>query len=104
MIAVTVCIHKVLYWFVRNLFEPFDYLIYWRTFEKITEDVVERPEQIKELCEIIGEYEIVRAMAKSMQAGAGEVPGVRSLSGGLSGRAGQSGVPQRARALRRTSE
>ena len=58
---------------------PFDYLIYCRTFEKITEDVAERPDRVKELCEIIGEYEIVRAMAKCMEAGAGEVPGAENI-------------------------
>jgi uroporphyrinogen-III decarboxylase len=66
---------------------PLDYLIYCRTFGKITEDVTERPEQVKALCEIIGEYEIMRAMAKCMQAGAGEVPGAENifLQMGLSG-------------------
>jgi len=65
----------------------FDYLIYLRTFEKITEDVSERPEQIKALSKIIAEYEIMRAMDKCMQAGAGEVPGAENifLQMGLSG-------------------
>lgn len=58
---------------------PFDYLIYWRTFEGITSDVVERPEEVKAACEIIGEYEIVRAMHKCTQAGAGEVPGAENI-------------------------
>ena len=65
----------------------FDYLIYWRTFEKIAEDVAERPEQIKALSKIVAEYEIMRAMDKCMQAGAGEVPGAENifLQMGLSG-------------------
>jgi uroporphyrinogen-III decarboxylase len=58
---------------------PFDYLIYWRTFEGITADVVERPDEVKALCEIIAEYEIVRAMHKCTQAGAGEVPGAENI-------------------------
>lgn len=65
----------------------FDYLIYLRTFEKIAEDVAERPEQIKALSKVIAEYEITRAMAKCMQAGAGEIPGAENifLQMGLSG-------------------
>ena len=58
---------------------PFDYLIFYRTFPLMAEDVVERPDQVKEVCELIAEYEITRAMHKCMIAGAGEVPGAENI-------------------------
>lgn len=58
---------------------PFDYVISYRTFPKIADDVIEQPEKIKEICKIIGEYEIMRAMHKCMMAGAGEVPGAEKI-------------------------
>jgi hypothetical protein len=58
---------------------PFDALIHYRTFELITEDVIERPEQVKRFCERFGEYEITRAMERCMVAGAGEIPGAEKI-------------------------
>ena len=54
---------------------PFDALISYRTFEGMVEDVIDRPELVKEACRLLGEYEIVGAMRRCMVAGAGEIPG-----------------------------
>lgn len=54
---------------------PFDALISYRTFEGMVEDVIDRPELVKETCRLLGEYEIVGAMRRCMAAGAGEIPG-----------------------------
>jgi uroporphyrinogen-III decarboxylase len=58
---------------------PFDALIHYRTFEGITEDVVERPEKVKRVCEVLGQYEIMNAMRRCMVAGAGAVPGAEKI-------------------------
>jgi uroporphyrinogen-III decarboxylase len=58
---------------------PFDALIHYRTFELITEDVIERPEKVKQVCEVLGRYEILNAMGRCMVAGAGEVPGAEKI-------------------------
>jgi len=58
---------------------PFDALISYRTFELVTEDVVERPDRVKEFCERFGKYEIFRAMDRCMIAGAGKVPGAEKI-------------------------
>jgi hypothetical protein len=62
---------------------PFDELINYRTFEMISEDVVERSDLIKKVCELYGKYEIYRAMDRCMIAGAGEIPGAEKIFLGI---------------------
>jgi uroporphyrinogen decarboxylase len=58
---------------------PFDLFLYYRTFENFIIDVFEKPELVKEMCELVLDYEIVRAMRKAMIMGAGEVPGADTI-------------------------
>ena len=58
---------------------PFDSIICYRTFPLVANDVVERPEKILQLCDRIADYEIIRAMAKCMDFGAGVVPGAERI-------------------------
>jgi uroporphyrinogen-III decarboxylase len=58
---------------------PFDVLVGYRTFELIAEDLMERPDKVKETCQVLGEYEILTAMKRCMVAGAGEIPGAEKI-------------------------
>ncbi|MFB0564788.1 MAG: uroporphyrinogen decarboxylase family protein [Candidatus Aminicenantaceae bacterium] len=58
---------------------PLDLLQYYRGISQLTEDIFERPEKVKEMCEFLLEYEITRAMQQAMTMGAGEVPGAEVI-------------------------
>lgn len=58
---------------------PFDLFLYYRTFPLFVEDLMERPDKVKEMCELVLDYEITRAMRKAMIMGAGEVPGAENI-------------------------
>lgn len=54
---------------------PLDLLQYYRGISLLTEDIFERPEKVKQMCEWLLEYEMNRGMQQAMIMGAGEVPG-----------------------------
>lgn len=54
---------------------PLDLLQYYRGISLLTEDIFERPEKVKQMCERLLEYEMNRGMQQAMIMGAGEVPG-----------------------------
>lgn len=58
---------------------PFEYLMYYRTFPKFVEDLIERPEKVLQMCDRIVEYEMTRAMEQATIMGAGEVPGAEVI-------------------------
>jgi len=58
---------------------PFEYLLYYRTFPRFIEDLVECPEKVLALCDRVVEYEMTRAMEQAIVMGAGEVPGAEII-------------------------
>ncbi len=54
---------------------PLDLLQYYRGISLLTEDIFERPDKVKQMCEWLLEYEVNRGMRQAMIMGAGEVPG-----------------------------
>jgi len=58
---------------------PFEYLQYYRSFDKFIVDLLEKPEQVKKMCELIIEYELTRAMQRATIMGAGDIPGAEKI-------------------------
>jgi len=58
---------------------PLDLLQYYRSIGQLTEDIFERPEKVKEMCDWLLDYEMMRAMRQAMTMGAGEVPGAEII-------------------------
>lgn len=54
---------------------PLDLLQCYRGISLLTEDIFERPDKVKEMCEWLLGYEVNRGMQQAMIMGAGEVPG-----------------------------
>lgn len=58
---------------------PFEYLQYYRAFENFIVDLIEKPDQVKKMCELVVDYEVTRAMHRAMTMGAGEIPGAEKI-------------------------
>jgi hypothetical protein len=58
---------------------PLDLLQYYRGISKLTEDIFEQPDKVKEMCEWLMDYEMTRAMRQAMIMGAGEVLGADTI-------------------------
>jgi len=58
---------------------PFEFVLYYRGFSQYAEDIFERPEKVKKMCELVLEREILRAINQAMIMGAGEVPGAEVI-------------------------
>jgi len=58
---------------------PFELLLYYRTFARLSRDIFEQPEKVKEMCEWLLEYEIISALRQAMIMGAGEVEGAEHI-------------------------
>lgn len=58
---------------------PLDLLQYYRGINQLTEDIFERPEKVKQICEYLLDYEMMRGMRQAMINGAGTVPGAEII-------------------------
>ncbi len=58
---------------------PFEFLQYYRGFDNFIVDLFEQPEKVKEMCELVLDYEMTRAMQRAMVMGAGELPGAEKI-------------------------
>lgn len=58
---------------------PFEFVLYYRSFAQLANDVVEQPEKVKEMCEWVLEHEIINAFREAMIMGAGDVPGAEII-------------------------
>ena len=58
---------------------PLDLLQYYRGIMNLTMDIFEQPDKVKQMCELLAEYEAIRVMDRAMIMGAGEVPGAEVI-------------------------
>jgi uroporphyrinogen-III decarboxylase len=58
---------------------PFEYLQYYRAFDNFIVDLIEKPDQVKQMCDLVLEYEMIRAMHRAMTMGAGVIPGAEKI-------------------------
>jgi hypothetical protein len=58
---------------------PFELILYYRGFTQLSKDIFEQPDKLKEMCEWLLEYEIIKALGEATIMGAGEVPGAEYI-------------------------